>query len=218
MDYFAVDVDTSAATAVVISIEPADDTDPGPAATHFVAGDLVDGVADLTIDHAAALGTDFADATGSFVLATPSTEASDDELSGVWFITVPGPEAALSLPELPEGWVYEGWAVVDGTPVSTGTFTDGTGADASGIYSGPGGTPGYPGEDFVLNAPDGLTFPTDLSGATIVVSVEPAPDDSPAPFALKPLVGQVPADAEPLPVSYGLDNAGTLPTGIATLG
>ena len=41
----------------------------------------------------------------------------------------------------------------------------------------------------------GLTFPTDLKGATIVISVEPSPDNSVAPFTLKPLAHGVPTDA-----------------------
>ena len=35
---------------------------------------------------------------------------------------------------------------------------------------------------------DFITPPTVLTGMTAVISVEPDPDDSPAPFALKPLV------------------------------
>ena len=55
--------------------------------------------------------------------------------------------------------------------------------------------PNYPGEDFLVNAPDGLEFPTDLRGAAVVISIEPSPDDSAAPFFLKPLFDQVPEDA-----------------------
>ena len=44
-------------------------------------------------------------------------------------------------------------------------------------------------------APSGLTFPTDLTGGTAVISIEPVPDNSPAPFVLKPLVGMIPSGA-----------------------
>ncbi len=185
------------ASAVVITIEPAVGDDPAPSDTHVLAGDVAeDGTFELTIDHPAALGTDFSDAAGSFVLATPTDDDDTNELAGVWFLTLPGPEASLSLPELPAGWEYEGWAVVEGAdgpvPLSTGRFTDVAAADDFNGFSGPNAGPNYPGEDFLVNAPEGLTFPLDLSGATVVISVEPAPDDSPAPFALKPLVGDVP--------------------------
>lgn len=185
------------ATDVVISIEPANDADPAPASAKPLGGAIADdGSFVLDTTHPATLGTDFADASGQFILATPSDGADNNELSGLWFLQVPGPEASLNLPELPEGWVYEGWAVVDGSPISTGRFSDGGAADDFSGFSGSEGVPGYPGEDFLLNAPDGLSFPLDLSGGTAVISVEPADDNSPAPFALKPLVGEIPADAE----------------------
>ena len=35
----------------------------------------------------------------------------------------------------------------------------------------------------------------DLKGKTVVVSVEPSPDNSPKPFSLKPLAKMIPTDA-----------------------
>lgn len=219
MDMFDVAADLASATAIVITIEPAGDTDTLPADTHIAAGDVVDGTAELSIAHPAALGTDFSDAAGTYVLATPSTDTASDELSGVWFLSLPGPEASLLLPALPTGWKYEGWGVVEGTPLTTGKFVDVAAADESSPFGGPGRMPPFPGEDFVANAPEGVTLPTDLSGATIVISVESDPDDSDAPFALKPLVGQVPENAEPEPTSYSLElNIGDLPSGTAIIG
>ena len=184
------------AAAVVISIEPSVGDDPAPSDTKVLGGPIADdGSFELSIDHPAALGTDFSDASGSFILATPTDDAEDNELSGVWFLSLPGPEAALDLPELPAGWAYEGWAVIDGQPISTGRFVDGAAADDFDGFSGPNAGPNYPGEDFLVNAPDGLEFPTDLTEATIVISVEPDADNSPAPFALKPLVTEVADDA-----------------------
>ncbi len=196
VDRFSIDGDTSAATAVVITIEPEDDSDPAPSDTHILAGDIVDGSAELTIGHPAALGTDFAAATGEFVLATPTDgDRTNDEFSGVWFLTFPGPVAGLDLPELPAGWIYEGWTVIDGIPVTTGTFLSVEGSDNAAPYSGTVRTPDFPGEDYLQNAPEGLTFPTNLSGATVVISVEPLAEDNPLPFALKPLLGPVPSSS-----------------------
>ena len=62
-------------------------------------------------------------------------------------------------------------------------------------FSGPMGGPPFPGEDFLINAPEGLTFPLDLSGQVVVISVEPTPDTSPKPYSIKPLAGLVPLDA-----------------------
>lgn len=193
---FHIEEDLGAATAIIVTIEPAGDTDTIPSETHFVAGDInADGESELTIDHPAALGTDFSDAAGQFILATPSNGNNTDEFSGVWFLDPSGPAESLTLPTLPAGWMYEGWAVIDGVPVSTGTFLTAVGADSGEPFKGPDGTPPFPGEDFLLNAPDGVTFPTDLRELPIVISVEPYPDNAPTPFVLKPLVGMAPADA-----------------------
>jgi len=207
------------ATAFILTIEPSPDSDPAPSDVHILAGDFSTDNAALTVSHGAALGTDFTESTGKYILATPTDGMDNNEDSGVWFLdnSSGSMEPGLDLPTLPAGWAYEGWAVIDGTPVTTGTFTSASGSDSAAPYSGSGGGPAYPGEDFVQNAPAGLTFPTNLQGATIVVSVEPVPDNSAAPFVLKPLVGMTASDA-PLHSALDMANnaASTNPTGTAS--
>ena len=208
-----------AATTIVVTIEPAGDDDDVPSDTHFVAGDVVGGSTALSIAHPEALGTDFAGAAGTVVLATPTNGDGTDELSGIWFLALPGPTPSLELPELPAGWKYEGWAVIDGIPVTSGTFLDVAAADDAAPFSGPEPGPPFAGEDYLVNAPDGVKLPTDLSGATVVISVEPDPDDGTAPFILKILVGQIPETGVTDHVSYELGNSAVdLPAGAATLG
>lgn len=187
----------ASATKFVLTIEPAVDPDPAPAATKILAGDFSGNSANVNSD----LVADFSSATGTYILATPTDMDNTNESSGVWFLdnSSGSPVAGLDLPTLSDGWKYEGWAVIDGVPVSTGTFTDPAAADdnaATSVFKGDAGNgPAYPGEDFLQNAPNGLTFPTDLKGRTIVISVEPSPDNSAAPFTLKPLAHMVPANA-----------------------
>lgn len=205
------------ATAFVLTIEPYPDPSPAPSEQHLLAGNFADKSASLGIGHPAALNTGFMAASGYFLLATPTTASMMDELSGVWFINNSGGSASpgLNLPVLPAGWRYEGWAVINGQPVSTGTFLNGQMADNAAPFSGALPGPPFPGEDFVMNAPSGLSFPTNLSGATVVVSVEPYPDNSPAPFLLKPLVRMIPAPAQQH-FAYGMNlNTGSFPTGMA---
>ncbi len=209
--------DLANATAFVLTIEPFPDTNPAPSEQHILAGDFSAANASLTISHPAALNNNFSTATGKYVLATPSTPVTTDELSGLWFINLAtgSPTVGLNLPTLPAGWKYEGWAVINGKPISTGVFTSASGADASAIYSGTGGVPPFPGEDFIMNAPTGFTFPTNLSGGAAVISVEPFPDNSPFPFLLKPLVGAIPSTAVDH-VTYNMAvNAASFPTGTA---
>ncbi|MCH7814420.1 MAG: hypothetical protein IID40_10420, partial [Planctomycetes bacterium] len=122
---FEIDADdAAAATVFILTIEPSVGDDPAPADTHVLAGALEDGSATLTVGHAAALGDDFTSAEGTFILETPSTaDLADDFAQGIWWLDPDaGPGPSLVLPELPAGWVYEGWVVgVDG-PMSTGRF------------------------------------------------------------------------------------------------
>ena len=195
----------AAATKFVLSIEPAVDPDPDPAATKILAGDFTGDSAQVNSDSvvidAGSTLTTLSASTGNYILATPTDTDDTNESSGVWFLDNSSgmAVAGLELPTLADGWKYEGWVVMDGTPISTGTFTDPAMADdnaATSPYKGDAANgPGYPGEDYLQNAPAGLMFPTDLKGMTVVISVEPSPDDSPAPFTLKPLAHMVPNTA-----------------------
>ena len=209
--------DLTNASTFVLTIEPRPDTDPAPSDVHILAGDFGSSTAGLTIDHQAALNNSFSAIDGKYILATPTSSETDDEYSGIWFLDLAGgsPQVGLQLPMLPAGWAYEGWAVIDGTPVTTGTFLSASVADDSSPFSGPMPGPPFPGEDFLVNAPSGLSFPTDLSGGTAVISIEPVPDNSPAPFLLKPLVGAIPSDAVDH-TTYSLDANLSFPTGTAT--
>ncbi len=186
-----------AATAFVLSIEPFPDTDPAPSDIKVLGGAFNSATAMVDVSHMAALGSTYNTASATYILATPTTNDMMDELSGVWFLdnSSGSPMQGLNLPSLPANWVYEGWAVMNGMPISTGRFTALDMQDDAANFSGMDGTgPSYPGEDFIQNAPAGLSFPTDLTNATIVISIEPQPDNSPKPFAFKPFVS-MPAGA-----------------------
>ncbi len=191
--------DLEVSSGFLITIEQPGDMDITPSDSTYLSGLLVDGGAELTTAGELAFDDSFADATGRYFLATPTDGNMDrDETSGVWFfdISTDPVSSGLTLPELPIGFVYEGWAVIDGMPITTGRFTSSVVADQSAPFSAtvaPG--PNFPGEDFLINAPSGLAFPTDLSTMRVVVSIEPEPDDSPSPFTLKLLVADVQANA-----------------------
>jgi len=197
--------DLESATKFVLTIEPAVDPDPAPAATKLLAGDFSGNSASVTADNIVIADNSsvsaFSNASGKYILATPTDSDNTNESSGVWFLDNSNPPAVagLTLPTLSDGWKYEGWVVVNGTPISTGTFTDPAAADdnaATSPFKGlTGNGPNYPGEDYLMGSFSGINFPIDLKGATVVISVEPSPDNSPAPFTLKPLANQIPANA-----------------------
>lgn len=217
---FDTGLDLSGATMIVLTIEPNGDVDDIPSDTHVLAGPVTSGSADLVVGAMAALGDDFLAATGDYILATPTDGGTNNENSGIWFLSLASgsPAVGLDLPTLPAGWAYEGWAVIGGTPVTTGRFTDVDMADDAAPFSGAMAGPPFPGEDFLMSAPTGLTFPTDLAGGLAVISIEPDPDDSAAPYTLKPLMGPIAASATDH-VTYAMPNmaAATFPTGTATI-
>ncbi|OIQ22665.1 anti-sigma factor [Lacinutrix sp. MedPE-SW] len=203
------------ATQFVLSIEPAIDPDPLPAETKILAGDFVDSSATLNTG----LVGDFSTASGAFFLRTPTDETgtnNGNDQYGVWFGN-PGmpPTANFTLPILPDGWVYEGWVVGDSGPLTTGTFLDFDTVDDLAPFSGASAGPPIPGEDFFNNAPVGESFPLDIRNRTIVISVEPVPDNSPAPFTLKPLLGVAGTETAPATHDFNL-NLSSLPTGTVT--
>lgn len=204
------------ASTFVLTIEPVPDVDPAPSNVHILAGDFGGDVGQLSTQHAAALGSDFTTATGSYVLNTPSTGANMDDYSlGIWWLDPSGaaPQSSLQLPELPAGWIYEGW-VVDVSaevpePVSTGTFTDAEGADSDsgGSTAGMDGVPPFPGQDFINPARDLVA-----ANYRAVISIEPVPDNNPGPFLLKPLVDDIEDVLPPLTQSMS-NGASNFPSG-----
>ncbi|WP_459212281.1 anti-sigma factor domain-containing protein [Aquimarina rhabdastrellae] len=211
-----------AATAFVLTIEPVPDPDPAPAATKYLRAPFEAGNNTATVDLMPVAADGFTGSTGTFFLRTPTDEApgtpnNGNDQYGVWFGT-PGmpPAASLMLPTLSEGWKYEGWVVTQDGPLSTGTFTAfDTSDDNAGAQDGFSETasmgPQLPGEDFFRNAPNGFTFPLDIRNRTVVITVEPFPDNSPAPFTLKPLAGTA---ANSLPDTNTLElNIDSFPSG-----
>ncbi len=214
-----------AATKFILTIEPNPDPDPAPSDQKFIAGDFNGNTATVSTSVAPAVG-DFSNSAGDFFLRTPTDEPAGsgnngNDQYGVWF-GQPGmpPAATLVLPELPTGWIYEGWVIGESGPLSTGTFSSiDTMDDNAGLDTSFSGTendgPPIPGEDFFNNAPAGETFPLDIRGRTVVITVEPVPDNSPAPFTLKPLAAQAGNDTAPAFNSFAL-NLGSFPTGTVT--
>jgi len=145
--------------------------------------------------------------SGRYMLGTP-TDGNDslNERSGVWFGSIAQNGPSLVLPALKSGWTYEGWAIVNGQSLTTGRFRSASGRDSfSGFSDRQVSSPTIPGEDFLRDPPvavfPGLTFPVDLAGDLVRITVEPdlAGQDptGQAPFGVRVLEGDVPNRAEP---------------------
>jgi hypothetical protein len=205
------------ADAIVVTIEPTPDPSRKPSGIAVLTGTANKNRA--TLRFPVKLGT----VAGSFILATPTDADTADETAGVWFLDpAAGPGPSLILPALPDGWVWEGWGVTQGMPLSTGRFTDATGADESSLFSGPMAGPPFPGEDFLMNLPPGVAIPVDLADGSslVVLTVEPdlggVDPTGDGPFSIKPLVAEIPAGAaDHMSMALSRDLS-SVPSGAAT--
>ncbi|MGY3794792.1 anti-sigma factor [uncultured Aquimarina sp.] len=202
------------ATSFVLSVEPPNDTDPGPSDTKILSGNFNGTTAEVRVTNV--IG-DFTSVSGEFVMASPTDTDPDNDQNGIWFMNPNGgsPVAGLNLPTLQQGWKYEGWVVINNVPVSTGTFSSLSGVDDASPYSGNQTAPDFPGEDFINNAPSPLTFPQDgdVRGKQVVISVEPNPDyDQAEPFFFKPLTGTAGQDLAPALNTLGPNGTGPFGT------
>ncbi|MFC1565280.1 hypothetical protein ACFL6G_10110 [candidate division KSB1 bacterium] len=212
--------DMSEATQFKISIEEDTDANNTPSGSYILIGNVSGFSAVLSVSHQDAVGVSFTSSTGQYLLATPSTTDTNDEKSGIWFMTDLGtePTPGLDIPDLETDWVYEGWITINNITMSTGQFDLPGAGDSLDEFTGTEPIPFLPGEDFVTNAPTGLTFPTDLSGAEIKITLEADKDDDrDAPSKFIVFTGQIPTDAVEHSV-YSLTNeSSTLPSGTIAL-
>jgi len=117
--------------------------------------------------------------SGVVTILTPTDGNSDqNESSGIWFADsidrADGPLAGLNIQDANDGWSYYAWIETNGTMLQIGGFTKAGGSDDFAGYSDIAAAGlGFPGEDFLTNAPAGVTFPLDLSGAKVIVTAQP---------------------------------------------
>ncbi|MBD3224101.1 MAG: hypothetical protein GF313_05190 [Caldithrix sp.] len=156
-----------------------------------------------------AVNFDFRDALGTYLLATPTDTNVASPTSGLWFVDVDTSNqkiAGLNLPTVDGGWMYESWVKVGSDTLSLGKFTNPAASDMSAVYSGTAAGFPFPGEDFLQNAPDGISFPLDLSGLEVFVTLQPPyPVYSNNPATFIPLKTAIPSNPQAEQV-YQLDN------------
>ena len=207
----------------MVSVEPMNDMDASQSDIAIMSGPFNNDIAMVTTNMQ--IG-DFSNASGTFFLRTPTDEApmtgnNGNDQFGVIFGDIDQgmpPVANFMLPELDETrWIYEGWVIAGNTPLSTGRFNA---FDMRDDFNGFSETlsmgPELPGEDFFNNPPMmfGLTFPLDIRGNMVMITVEPVNDFDPDPFVIQPLSAMA-MDMLASNQDFNLNMAG-IPSAVAT--
>lgn len=159
----------------------------------------------------------FAQARGSFVLATPSDKNSGNEVAGIWFgtrsATTTGSSkwtTSLDLPVPPEGWRYAAWLIRENKYYLIGRFTVTNQADDNNSYY-EGSGPSVVGEDFLTAFAEQTEISDVRSDASLaVITLEPTWFSENSPFPVAVLAATIPPTAQPgvaIPLALSIDSS-----------
>ncbi|MCH7824145.1 MAG: hypothetical protein IH849_05035 [Acidobacteria bacterium] len=211
IDRFTADRNLFSSVSLVVSVEQGA-IGSSPSQATILQGPFINGIASLSVPSPLFIS----DASGSYRVFTPTDGPSTHEGSGAWAVSVAG-EATLTLPPLNNLYLYEHFMVINGMPITMGRFSTAGVADFANPWSGPLEAPAFPGEDFLANAPQGFTFPADLSGAQLLVTLEPILNDTVLPFQLVILQGTLPAAIAGGEIIELTNRSANFPTGTAII-
>lgn len=153
---------------ILVTIELAGLDRDSPQGLQVLSGTVIEGVADLTVP----ISTTITEAGGNLRVFTPTDGPGTNETSGFWAVALDG-SPSIDLPDSTGALVFETFVEIDGNLISVGRFESPDEADDRNPFSSEEfPAPERPGEDLLLNAPEGLSFPADLSGARVTISLE----------------------------------------------
>lgn len=198
--------------SVLITIEPGGIPGATPGSAVILQGPFIDGVAQLRVP--APLLT--IEAAGSYRVFTPTDGPDTNEGSGLWAVSVDD-DPLLLLPPLNNVYSWEHYLIIGGQTLSMGRFRSPIAPDFINPFSGSEPAPGFPGEDFLVNAPEGVTFPADLSGARLLLTLEPVLNDTADPSQLVVLEAILPAGLQGGEIIALTNRTSEFPTGTAVV-
>ncbi len=154
--------------SLLVTIEVPGSVGESPAGFQILSGTFIDAVAQLRIPISSAIQS----AAGTLRVHTPTDGPNTNETAGVWMQGLNG-DSTLQLPDTTAALHYETFIDIGGQSLPVGRFEAGDQADDANQFSSDlVAAPERPGEDLLLNAPEGLAFPIDLSGARVTISLE----------------------------------------------
>ena len=210
IERFTADQNISNAVSILITTER---NGPGaaPGSGVILQGPFFDGVAELQVPAPLLIQQ----SAGSYTVFTPTDGPDTNEGSGAWAIV--NDEPAMQLPPLNQVYIYAQFMIINDIPVSMGRLRVSDAADLNNPHSADGPFPDVPGEDFLVDPPEGLVFPADLSGARLRVTLEPLTTDIDTPSQLVILEAILPAGLQGGEVLELINRVGDFPSGIAAI-
>jgi hypothetical protein len=202
------------AQTIVLTVETSKESADSTPGLKILAGDIIGNSGEMNLSGPLSLNIDFEGVSGSYTLFTPTDTTDNSPKSGIWFLNYNNGNftKGLNLPDLPlAGWHYEGWVEISGKLIPTGPFLGSEAVDLSDEYSGTHAQISFPGEDFLFNPPEGLTFPLDLAGAKVHITIA-ADRNLFNSNGIKVLSADIPGNAEPF-VTYNMEMNQFLPKG-----
>ncbi len=212
IDRFTSDRNVFSSVSVLITIAPAGAPGATPGQAPILQGPFLDGVAQLSVPAPLLIGQ----SSGSYRVFTPTDGPDTNEGSGLWAVDVDG-APLLQLPPLNNIYSWEHYMVIDGQALTMGRFRSPILPDFANPFSGPLPAPQFPGEDFLFNAPSGIVFPADLSGARFLLTLEPILDDTIDPSQLVVLEAIMPAGLQGGEIIELINRTADFPTGTAVI-
>jgi hypothetical protein len=212
IERFVADQNLFKSVSILITIEPFATVGGSPGSAVILQGPVIEGVARLTVPAPQGVRG----AQGSYRVFTPTDGPDTNEGSGVWAVSVAG-GPLLQLPALNNLYAYEHYMVIDGVTLTMGRFLSPNAADFVNLYSGSEPAPVFPGEDFLVSAPAGVTFPANLAGARLIVTLEPILDDTADPSQLVILEATLPASVVGGETIALTNRTADFPTGTAVI-
>lgn len=200
------------ALSVLVTVRLPNTSTNSPSGWQVMSGPVAEGVASLRVPGP----SDIQGAAGSFRVFTPTDGPGTNEGSGIWAVDAAG-NPTLDLPDTTQAFNYELFLVVDGEPLTLGRFNDPEGADTTNRFSGEEEAPDVPGEDFLVDPPEGLMFPLDLGGRRLLVTLEPVTDDAAGPTQFIVLEATLPAGLTGGETISMTNRAAEFPSGTAVL-
>lgn len=154
---------------ILVTIELGAESE-SPTGMQVISGTFIDRVADLTVP----ISSDITSANGTLRVYTPTDGPATNENSGFWMVDALG-EPSLNMPDTTAALQYETFIEIGGQNLNLGRFDlvdreDDVCRFCAEIEEFP--QPERPGDDLLQNPPDGLVFPTDISGAIVRISLE----------------------------------------------